>query len=70
MEKTWVPSYMPGMLAYGYKKIVASSRSVIGSLNDSGVPAIWLPHGFGDPDRRRKLDEVEWRFQGEIWWNL
>eukprot|EP00434_Breviolum_minutum_P028500 symbB.v1.2.025213.t1/scaffold2435.1/size79124/2 len=31
------------MLAYGYKKIVASSRSVIGSLNDSGVPAIWLP---------------------------
>lgn len=37
------PLLRPGMLAYGYKKIVASSRSVIGSLNDSGVPAIWLP---------------------------
>ena len=31
------------MIAYGYKKIVAVSREIISSLNENGVPTIWLP---------------------------
>eukprot|EP00913_Durusdinium_trenchii_P021568 g20268.t1 len=34
---------LTGCLAYGYKKIVASSRDVITSFNEHGVPSIWLP---------------------------
>ena len=31
------------MIAYGYKKIVASSRDIITWVTDQGVPNIWLP---------------------------
>lgn len=34
---------LTGMIAYGYKKIVASSRDIITWVTDQGVPNIWLP---------------------------
>lgn len=35
--------FLPGMIAYSYKKIVASSRDVVSWLNEQGLPTIWLP---------------------------